>query len=97
MSRLEEDLEKYADDALTKKDAKAAIALLAEICGAAAIMWAAAAVISALFGPGGLAPVGAGGCAYIMKRCGDVYADLPSDQRRLIRKLTRGIKSILGQ
>ena len=97
MSRLEEDLEKYADDALTKKDAKAAIALLAEICGAAAIMWAAAAVISALFGPGGPATVGAGGGAYIMKRCGDVYADLPSDQRRLIRKLTRGIKSILGQ
>lgn len=61
MSQLEDDLKKYTDDALSKKDALAAIALLSEICGAAAIMWAAAAIISALFGPGGPVAVGAGG------------------------------------
>lgn len=95
MSKLEDDLKNYADDALNKHDAKAAIALLCEICGAGAILWAAALVISALFGPGVLAPAGAGACYYLLKRCGDVYADLPSDQRRLIRKLVRGIKGLL--
>lgn len=35
-------------------------------------------------GPAESAPVCAGACAYIMKRCGEVYVDLPSDQRRLI-------------
>ena len=98
MSQLEDDHKKYTDDALSKKDALAAIALLSEICGAAAIMWAAAAIISALFGPGGPVAVGAGGgCYYLLKKCGDVYANLPSDQRRLNRKLVRGINGLLGK
>ena len=96
MSKLEEDLNKYADDALTKKDAKAAIALIAEICGWAAVMWAAATVISVLFGPGGVVTASTGECNYMLKRCNDVYSDLPSDQRKLIRKLARGIRHALG-
>lgn len=96
MSQLEDDLKNYADEALTKKDAKAAIALIAEICGFGAVMWMSAAVISALFGPGGVATVSAGACYYMLKRCGDVYSDLPADQRKLIRKLARGLKGILN-
>ena len=96
MSQLEDDLNKYADDALTKKDAKAAIALIAEICGWAAVMWAAAAVISVLFGTGGVATASAGACYYMLKRCNDVYCDLPADQRKLIRKLAKAIRKVLG-
>lgn len=96
MSQLEDDLEKYADDALTKRDAKAAISLIAEICGYVGVMWAAAAVISFLFGPAGIATASTGACYYMLKRCNDVYSDLPSDQRKLIRKLARGIRRALG-
>jgi len=96
MSQLEDDLNKYADDALTKKDAKAAIALIAEICGWAGIMWAAAAVISFLFGPGGVVTASTGACYYMLKKCNDVYSDLPTDQRKLIRKLAKAIRHALG-
>lgn len=96
MSQLGDDLEKYKDDALTKKDAWAAIKLIGEICGAGAVMLVAANLIAALFGPGGVATVGTGTCYYLLKKCGDIYADLPSDQRKLIRKLARGIHGLLG-
>lgn len=96
MSQLEDDLKTYVDDALTKKDAKAAIALIVEICGFGTVMWAAATVIAVLFGPTGIAAASIGACNYMLSRCTEIYSELPADQRKLIRKLARGINGILG-
>lgn len=96
MTQLEEDLKTYADDALNKKDAKAAIALIAEICGAGAVIAIAGIVISAIFGPGGVVPAAAGACGYMLKKCTEVYANLPADQRSLVRKLARALHGIVG-
>lgn len=95
MSQLERDLRNLADDALTKKDAEAAFKLLAEILGAGAVLGIAATVISALFGPAGLVPVGATACHLMFKKCGEAYANLSTEDRTLVRKLARGLKSIL--
>ena len=95
MSQLERDLRNLADDALTKEDAEAAFKLLAEILGAGAVIYIAANVIGALFGPSGFIAVSHGTLVMLLKKCGDVYADLPTDQRTLVRKLARGVKGLL--
>ena len=75
--------------------AKAAFKLLAEITGGVTVMYVAATVISALFGPAGLIPVGSAVCYGLIRKCGEVYANLPTDQRTLIRKLVRGVKGLI--
>lgn len=55
MSRLEDDIAKLTDEVLTKADALAAIKIVGEVVELGAVMAAAGLVISALFGPGGLA------------------------------------------
>lgn len=52
-------------------------------------------VISALFGPAGLAPASAGACIYMYKRCADIYSDLPADQRKVIAKFARKLYGII--
>ena len=96
MSKLEDDLKNLKDDALSKKDAEAAIRLVAEVCGWAAVMGVAATVISALFGPAGLLPAGAAACHFMMKKCNDAYSSLDSGERALVRKLVRALKGVVG-
>lgn len=95
MSQLEDDLRNLKDEALTKKDAKAALKLLAEITGGLTVMYGAATIIAALIGPGGLVPVGSAACYALMRKCGEVYANLPTEQRTLIRKLVRGVRGLV--
>ena len=68
MSKLEDDLNKWADEAFTKADAWAAIKILCEVVGFGAVMAIAGVVIAALFGPGGLAPATAAACLYMYKK-----------------------------
>lgn len=95
MSRLEDDINKLADEAFTKKDFWAAIKILAEVVGFGVIMSVAGVVLSALVGPGGLIPMSAGACMYLYKRCADIYSDLPADQRRVIAKFAKRLHGIL--
>lgn len=95
MSKLEDDLNKWADEAFTKADALAAIKILSEVVGIGAIMAIAGVVISALFGPGGLAPGAAAACMYMFRKCADIYSDLPYDQRKIIAKFARKLHGIL--
>lgn len=95
MSKLEDDLDKWANEAFTKADAWAAIKILCEVVGFGAVMAIAGVVISALFGPGGLAPASAGACMYMYKRCADIYSDLPTDQRKVIAKFARKLYGII--
>lgn len=95
MTQLERDLRNLTDNALSKKDAEAAIKLVAEITGGVAVLGIAATVISALFGPVGLVPVGATACHLMFKKCGEAYANLSTEDRTLVRKLARGVKGVL--
>lgn len=95
MTQLERDLRILTDSALSKKDAEAAIKLVAEITGGIAVLGIAATVISAIFGPAGLVPVGAAACHVMFKKCGEAYANLSTEDRTLVRKLARGVKGIL--
>lgn len=95
MSQLEDDLRNLKDDALTKKDAIAAFKILAEVAGGFTVMYIAATIISALFGPAGVVPVGGAACYALLRKCGEVYANLPTDQRTLIRKLVRGVRGLI--
>ncbi|WP_288110295.1 hypothetical protein [Bacteroides acidifaciens] len=52
MSKLEDDIEKLADDVLTKADAYAAIKIVGEVVDLETVMAVAGVVVSALFGPG---------------------------------------------
>lgn len=96
MSKLEDDLRTMKDEALSRKDAEAAIRLVAEVCGYVAVMAVAATVISSLFGPGALLPAGAGACHYMLKKCSDAYSELDSEERALVRKLARALHGIVG-
>lgn len=96
MSQLEDDLKKYQDDALSKKDAKAAIKLVGEVCGFVAVMYVAGTVIAALFGPAGLIPASAGACGYMFRKCGEAYSSLSADERTLVRKLARALRGIIS-
>ena len=49
MSQLEDDISKLADEAFTKKDAKAAIAIVGEVVGLGAVLYIGGVVVSALF------------------------------------------------
>lgn len=53
MSQLEDDISKLADEAFTKRDAKAALAIIGEVLGLGAVAYVGAVVVSAIFGPGG--------------------------------------------
>lgn len=94
-SLLEEDIKKLGNEAFTKKDLKAAFAILSEIFGAATVMYALAYLMAILLGP--LAASGAGllACQFILMKCMDCYADLPKDQRKVIAKLCKELKRVL--
>ena len=95
MTQLDYDLEHLKDEAFSKKDVKAAIALITEICGFGAALYFAAVVVSALFGPGGLIPMSTGFCIFCIKQCGEVYGNLSVGQRALVRKIIRAINGIV--
>lgn len=96
MSKLEDDIAKLTDDVLTKADAWAAIKIVGEVVGLGSVMAAAGVVISALFGPGGLAIGSIGACRYMLYKCGTVYCDLPSDQRKLVAKLCKKLYGVIN-
>lgn len=93
MTKLDEDLKALKDEAFTKKDIIPAAKLIAEISGAAGVFIIAANLLSYLFGPAGILVQTAtiNGYLYVLMKA---YADLPADQRCLIRKLTRAIRGI---
>lgn len=95
MSQLEEDLEKYADEAFNKKDIKAAIKLVAEITGGISVLYVSGIVIGALFGPGGVATISAGALYGLYYKCCEAYTKLPTDQRILVRKLAKAIRGLM--
>ena len=66
MSQLEDDISKLADEAFTKKDAKAALAIVGEVVGLGAVAYVGAIVISAIFGPGGVMVASAGAAREFM-------------------------------
>ncbi|MCM1220678.1 MAG: hypothetical protein NC548_39935 [Lachnospiraceae bacterium] len=96
MSQLEDDISTLADEAFTKKDAKAAIAIIGEVVGLGAVAYAGAVVISAMFGPGGVVVASAGAARALYAKLCMSYCDLPRDQRLVVAKLAKRMNGIWG-
>ncbi|MCM1220684.1 MAG: hypothetical protein NC548_39965 [Lachnospiraceae bacterium] len=95
MSQLEEDIKKLGNEAFTKGDAWAAVKIVGEVAGFVTVMGIATAVVTTIFNP--LLAVGGGAmaCRFMLKKCADVYMDLPTDQRRLVAKLCKAIHGVI--
>lgn len=94
MSQLEDDISKLADEAFTKKDAKAALAIVGEVVGLGAVAYVGAIVISAIFGPGGVMVASAGAARALYAKICIAYCDLPRDQRLVVAKLAKRMQGI---
>ena len=93
MSQLEDDISKLADEAFTKRDAKAALAIIGEVLGLGAVAYVGAVVVSAIFGPGGLV-ISAGAARALYAKICIAYCDLPKDQRKVVAKLAKKMQGI---
>lgn len=94
MSQLEDDISKLADEAFTKRDAKAALAIIGEVLGLGAVAYVGAVVVSAIFGPGGVVIASAGAARALYAKICIAYCDLPKDQRKVVAKLAKKMQGI---
>lgn len=84
MTLLEQDLDRYKDEFFTGKDIRAGLALLLEIAGMVSILTALL-TITTVWLPGLGIPISTGTAYVLCRKAGEAYADLPADQRKLIR------------
>ena len=96
MSQLEDDIRRLSDDAFTKKDAKASIAIVGEVVGLGSVVYVGAIVISTLFGPGGTVLASAGAAKALYAKMCIAYCDLPREQRLLVAKLAKMMHGLWG-
>lgn len=94
MSQLEDDISRLADEAFTKKDAKAALAIVGEVVGLGAVAYLGAIVISVIFGPGGVVVASAGAARALYAKICIAYCDLPRDQRLVVAKLAKRMHGV---
>ena len=89
MSQLEDDISKLADEAFTKRDAKAALAIIGEVLGLGAVAYVGAVVVSAIFGPGWLVIASAGAARALYAKICIAYCELPKDKRKVVEKIAK--------
>lgn len=94
MSKLEDDIDKLADEAFTKKDALAAIKIIGEVVGLGAVAYIGGIVVSAIFGPTGVFVASAGAARALWVKLCQCYCDLPRDQRLVVAKLAKKMTGI---
>lgn len=95
MSQLEDDISKLADEVVTKKDIKAAFAIMAEVTGGIAVFGLAATALTVWI-PGLGIPISAAlanQCSRVMAK---EYVNLPTDQRRIIAKCAKCLHGIIS-
>lgn len=93
-TQLERDMAKYADDTFNKGDLKAGFLLLSEITGGIAIFGVIATALTSLL-PGAGIPISSAMAAAAIKKIAEVYADLPTEDRRIIIKCANFLKRIV--
>lgn len=93
-TQLERDMAKYADDTFNKGDLKAGFLLLSEITGGIAIFGLIATALTSWL-PGAGIPISSAMAAAAIKKIAEVYADLPTEDRRIIIKCANFLKKIV--
>ena len=96
MSKLDEDLEKYADEAWTHQDVKAGLKLIGELAGIAGLGVFAYTILTSWI-PGLNAigiPISAAMAGRLMMQAAQKYSDLPEEERAVVRKTVRFLSLI---
>lgn len=94
MSQLEDDIKKLGNEVITKGDLKAAFKIMGEITGGLAIFGLAATALTVWI-PGLGIPISGGIAAKCLSEMGKAYANLPTDQRRVIAKCAKWLHGIV--
>ena len=94
MSQLEEDIKKLGKEAITKGDIKAAFKIMGEVTVGLAIFGLAATALTVWI-PGLGIPISAGLAGKCLTEMGKAYANLPTDQRRVIAKCAKWLHGIV--
>ena len=94
MTLLEQDLELYKDELFTGKDIRAGLALLGEIAGIVSILTVLF-TITTVWLPGLGIPISTGTAYILCRKAAEAYADLPADQRRLVRAAVNWMHNIV--
>jgi len=95
MSKLDEDLSLYADEAFTKHDVKAGLKLISEILGIISLAAVALWVVNVLLPAIGL-PISAGVAAQGAKQLARAYSDMDEEDRHKIRAVVKWARRGLG-
>lgn len=93
-TQLERDMAKYADDTFNKGDLKAGFLLLSEITGGIAIFGVIATALTSWL-PGAGIPISSAMAAAGIKKIAEAYANLPTEDRRIIIKCANFLKRIV--
>ena len=94
MSQLEDDIKKLGNEVITKGDIKAAFKIMGEITGGLAVFGLAATALTVWI-PGLGIPISAGIAGKCLSEMGKAYANLPTDQRRVIAKCAKWLHGIV--
>lgn len=96
MSRLDDDIKKYAEEAWDHHDIGAGLKLLAELGGVATLgVFAYTVLTSWVPGLNALGiPIAAGTVHALLKLAADHYASLPEDERAVVRKVVRFLNGV---
>ena len=94
MSQLSDDIEKLADDVVTKKDIIAAFKIMGEVTGGLALFSMAVTAFTVWI-PGLGIPISGALAARCLAMMAKEYANLPTDQRRVIAKCAKYLHGII--
>lgn len=95
MSQLEEDIKKLGKEAITKGDIKAAFKIMGEVVTGGLAIFGLAATALTVWIPGLGIPISAGLAGKCLSEMGKAYANLPTDQRRVIAKCAKWLHGIV--
>ena len=93
-SQLQQDMAKYANEVINKKDLIAGFQLLSEITGGMLIFGTIATALTSWI-PGAGIPISSATAAYALNKISDVYINLPTEDRRLIIKCANLLKNVI--
>lgn len=95
MSHLEKDIEKLGNDVITKGDIKAAFKIMGEITGGLAVFGLAVTALTVWI-PGIGIHISAGVAVKCLSEMGKAYANLPTDQRRIVAKCAKWLHGFIN-
>lgn len=95
MSQLDDDLERYANEAFTKGDIKAGLKLIGEITGIVGLAGLAFTAITVWL-PGLNIAIPAGTLAYGLRKAAQQYSNMNEDDRKAVRAVASLLRGGVG-